>query len=177
MITFSTAQKSQSHEITNLVNSAYRGDSSKKGWTTEADILGGQRTDPQGIEEMIAQPGALLELARSNLGELLGCVFLKIEPALGAVQSCYLGMLTVLPTDQGRGLGKTILEHAEHVAVAHSCTQIRMTVITVREELIQYYLRRGYFRTGFRSPFPHHDPRFGEPKVENLEFEELVKIL
>ena len=36
-----------------LVNSAYRGDSSKKGWTTEADLLDGSRTDEDAINEFL----------------------------------------------------------------------------------------------------------------------------
>lgn len=146
-----------------LVNSAYRGETSRKGWTTEADLLDGIRTDPEALEDMMEQPGAVILKCVDNEGALQGCVFLKKTEA-----QLYLGMLTVSPGLQGSGIGKTLLEASEQYAREQGCHKIVMTVISVRQELIAWYERKGYRTTGEKSPFPK-DPRFGIPKQE-LEF-------
>lgn len=173
MITFRAAVAAEAALLTDFVNAAYRGESSKRGWTTEADVLGGQRTDPDKVLEMIEAPGSRIELAFSPEGTLLGCVSLVKEPS----GSCYLGMLTVDPALQAGGIGKQLLLRSEALARQWGCPNMRMTAISVREELLQYYERRGYRRTGAMEPFPEDDPRFGLPKVKGLMFLELVKPL
>lgn len=149
--------------LNRLVNSAYRGESSKKGWTTEADLLDGIRTDPEALADMMEQPGAVILKCTDPKGTLLGCVFLrKTEMQL------YLGMLTVSPELQGGGIGKALLQASETHARQQGCDRIVMSVISVRKELIEWYQRNGYHLTGETSPFPN-DPRFGIPKQE-LEF-------
>jgi ribosomal protein S18 acetylase RimI-like enzyme len=146
-----------------LVNSAYRGDSSRKGWTTEADLLDGTRTDAAAIAELIQSPGTtLLKYVEDN--EILGCVELRYQDG-----KLYLGMLTVRPHLQGKGIGKELLKAAEVEAKKQKCSSIFMTVISVRKELIDWYLRHGYQLTGERKPFAFNDPRFGQPKMK-LEF-------
>ena len=54
---------------------------------------------------------------------------------------------------------------------------MRMTVIDIRDELIAFYERRGYRRTGIKKPFPYGDARFGLPKRDDLRFEVLEKPL
>lgn len=173
MLRFRAAAAEDVAPLVALVNSAYRGESSKAGWTTEADILGGQRTDADKAREMIATPGSRVELAFAEDGALVACVHLKKE----ADGSCYLGMLTVDPARQAGGLGKELLRRSEELAREWKCPRMRMTVISVRAELIAYYERRGYRRTGKTEPFPEDDPRFGLPKVRGLRFAELVKPL
>ncbi len=158
--------------IAALVNSAYRGESSRQGWTTEADYLGGQRTD-EGIlrAELAEQLGALLLTLRDELGddpagELLGSVWL--EPAEEGVW--YLGMLTVRPDLQDRQLGRTLLAGAEAHAAGQGARRIRITVVNVRDTLIAWYERRGYALTGQTLPFPYEDQRFGEPMRDDLHF-------
>lgn len=170
MITFRTATPLDANELNLLVNSAYRGDSSKKGWTTEAELLGGQRTDPEKILEMINEPNSKIELAIEN-NQILGCVYLKKES-----ETLYFGMLTVNPELQSRGTGKLLIYHLENVAKNWGCNTIRMTVISQRAELIAFYERRGYKFTGKTEPFPENDPRFGLPKTKLL-FHEFAKKL
>jgi GNAT superfamily N-acetyltransferase len=86
-------------------------------------------------------------------------------------------MLTVDPARQAGGIGKLIMAHCDDVARAWGCRRMRMTVISVRAELIAYYERRGYAKTGLSEPFPENDPRFGLPKVRGLTFVELAKAL
>jgi GNAT superfamily N-acetyltransferase len=173
MISFRTAAAADVDALVPFVNGGYRGESSKKGWTTEADILGGQRTDPGKMLEMVGAEDARVELAHDETGALVGCVYLKKEPDA----SCYLGMLTVDPARQGGGIGKLLMAHCDAIARAWGCGRMRMTVISVRGELIGYYERRGYAKTGVSEPFPEDDPRFGLPKVRGLAFVELAKPL
>jgi GNAT superfamily N-acetyltransferase len=170
-LTFRAAVAADVPALVAFVNAAYRGDSSKAGWTTEADILGGQRTDAGKLTEMIRD--GRVELACDDDGALAACVYLRKE----AGGACYLGMLTVDPRRQAGGLGRRLLERSEEVAREWRCPRVRMTVIDVRAELIAWYERRGYARTGKTEPFPAGDPRFGLPKVADLRFCELVKEL
>lgn len=159
-----------------LVNSAYRGDSSRAGWTTEADLLGGQRTDLQALEEFMAQTmsvGDRAMLVHESARQILACVQLERRG-----DGAYLGMLTITPTLQAKGLGRRLLAAAEHFARTEwQARRIIMTVIEQRLELIAWYQRRGYAPTGETAPFPYGDPRFGEPKRADLRFVVLAKDL
>jgi ribosomal protein S18 acetylase RimI-like enzyme len=154
--------------LSNLVNSAYRGDSSRQGWTTETDLLDGTRIDFRAIAEMINRHGTTI-LKYVEDGTILGCVELEHKG-----HRLYLGMLTVEPDLQGKGIGKALLGAAEMEARRLKCTRVSMTVISIREELIAWYLRHGYHDTGQRKPFEVPDSRWGIPKQE-LEFAVLEK--
>ncbi|MDF9811917.1 GNAT family N-acetyltransferase [Streptomyces sp. SPB162] len=170
--TFRTATPADAPAVVALVESAYRGDASRAGWTTEADILEGQRTDPAGVVEVIEKPGSRLVLVE-RAGELIGCCHLERRG-----NHAYFGMFAVRPSAQGGGLGKTVLAEAERFAAEEwDVAQMQMTVITARVDLIAWYERRGYTRTGQTHPFPYGDERFGLPQRDDLEFELLVKDL
>ena len=156
--------------IATLVNSAYRGDSSRAGWTTEADLLDGTRTDAAAIADIIRRPGYTI-LKYTEQGKILGCVELHQDR-----HRLYLGMLTVSPQLQGKGIGKMLMQAAETHSRALGCTSVFMTVISVRKELIDWYQRHGYQPTGERKPFAFNDPRFGQLK-QPLEFIVLEKPL
>lgn len=158
--------------IVALVESAYRGDASRAGWTTEADFLEGQRVDEPGVHADIAKPGSLVLLAESD-GRLLACCHLERNG-----EACYFGMFSVQPGQQGSGLGKQMMAEAERIAHQEwHCTRMQMTVIDIRDELIGFYERRGYVRTGVHKPFPYGDERFGIPLRDDLRFEVLEKPL
>lgn len=151
-------------DLHRLVNSAYRGDSSRKGWTTEANLLDGQRTSEKLLLEMMEEPDAIiLKYTDPGDGELQACVYLKNKGG-----KLYLGMLTVNPELQAKGIGKQLLAAAESYAGQVNCSTIQMTVISVRSELIAWYERHGFRKTGQTEPFPT-DPEFGLPK-QALEF-------
>lgn len=155
-----------------LVNSAYRGDASRVGWTTEASLLDGQRTDPESLRTAIATVGTVI-LVYEDAGRLEACVQLQLHG-----DGCYLGMLTVRPTLQALGLGRRLLAAAEDFARTEwHARAVDMTVIVQRHELVAWYERRGYVRTGARKPFPYGDARFGLPRRDDLEFEVLEKQL
>jgi ribosomal protein S18 acetylase RimI-like enzyme len=156
-----------------LIESAYRGDSARRGWTHEADLLDGQRTDLRAIDDMFADPLQTLLVARDDMGPA-GCIAIT-DRGDGLA---YIGLVTVDPDRQGSGLGRRLLESAEAFAASTlGARRLEMTVIAQREELVRWYERRGYRRTGERRPFPATDPRFGLPRRDDLEFMVLEKSL
>jgi len=160
---FSIATEKDIPELDKLVNSAYRGDSSKIGWTTEADLLDGIRTDKTALTKMIRQPHSIILKCTNEKNQLAGCVYLQKQD-----EKMYLGMLTVSPYLQAKGIGKKLLTAGEIYAKEQGCSAVLMTVITLRHELVQWYIRRGYKDTSERKPFPDN-PAFGIPK-QQLEF-------
>jgi len=167
---FLPAAEGDAEALDVLVNRAYRGDASRAGWTTEADLLDGIRTDADGLRQMIRSPQSVILTCRDGDGRLCGCVYLQQQD-----KKLYLGMLTVDPQLQNKGIGKRLLQAAEEHAHRLGLHSIIMTVITVRETLIAWYERHGYRQTGEKRPFPD-DPRFGIPK-QPLEFIVMEKTL
>jgi len=159
--------------IVGLVESAYRGEASRAGWTSEAHLLDGQRTDAGAVREAVRAPGSAMLVAEAR-GELVGCCQLEQRPAAEA----YFGMFSVQPGRQGRGWGGEILAEAERLArVDWGAKTMVMTVLAQRGELIAWYERRGYRRTGESRPFPYGDARSGIPKRPDLSFVVLSKPL
>jgi len=166
MITKATVEDVSS--LNKLINSAYRGESSKKGWTTEANILEGKRTTEDELIEII-QDEKNTFLKYSENDEIIGCVLLKQKE-----NELYLGMLTVSPELQNSGIGKKLMQQAEIFASNLGLSKIVMTVIAVRDELISWYKRHGFVDTGLREPFPVSDV-FNQTATEPLEFMVLEK--
>jgi ribosomal protein S18 acetylase RimI-like enzyme len=135
--------------IKQLLNSAYRGESSKQGWTTEALLIEGDvRTDNANLLEVMEKPGSILLKYVTHPDGLVGCVNLQQQGP-----KIYLGMFCVSPYLQGKGIGKKILLAAEAYAKYLGCGSIYMSVISVRGELIEWYQRQGYIDTGQRKAF------------------------
>jgi ribosomal protein S18 acetylase RimI-like enzyme len=171
-IVFRNATPADADAVIALVESAYRGDTSRAGWTTEADFLDGRRTGPDDVLAQIERPHSRILLAERE-GQLLACAHAAVEDGAG-----YFGMFSVQPGLQNTGIGKAMLAQAERIAREDwQLPTMRMTVIDIRAELIAWYERRGYRRTGITKPFPYGDARFGIPKRDDLRFEILEKIL
>lgn len=169
---FRDATPADVETIVALVTSAYRGEASRVGWTTEADFLDGNRIDADVLRADIARPRSRVVLAE-RAGALLACAHVADEDGHG-----YFGMFSVVPALQGGGIGKRLLAECERIARDDwGLPDMRMTVIDIRDELIAFYERRGYRRTGTFKPFPHGDERFGIPRRADLRFEVLEKRL
>jgi predicted N-acetyltransferase YhbS len=156
--------------LNKLVNSAYRGESSRKGWATEADLIDGTRIDEVALLDLINERNTTI-LKYTEEGVILGCVELRKEN-----DSLYLGMLTVNPELQAKGIGKKLMFAGEDFAREQHCKKIKMTVVSVRDKLIAWYIRHGYKLTGERKPFKMPDERWGIPK-QPLEFVVMEKVL
>ncbi|MFD6948556.1 MULTISPECIES: GNAT family N-acetyltransferase [unclassified Nocardiopsis] len=158
--------------LVELVNSCYRGDSSKQGWTTEADLLDGQRVDADGMAGLLERTNTIVLVAEAE-GRIVACCELQ-----RGVSGAYFGMFSVLPSIQGGGLGKRVLAEAENTAAREwNCRLMRMKVLKQRPELIAWYERRGYTNTGRTEPFPYGDESFGLPMRADLAFVELTREL
>lgn len=159
--------------VVELVEAAYRGASSRQGWTTEADLLDGSRTDADQVRADLERPGSVVLLGEGAVPgtgggttELLACCHIERRP--GGV--CYFGMFAVRPGAQGGGLGRAVLAEVDRTARAWGCVEIRMQVIRQRDDLIAWYHRLGFRATGETVPFPYGDERFGRPRRPDLEF-------
>jgi N-acetylglutamate synthase-like GNAT family acetyltransferase len=153
--------------IVALVQSAYRGESSRRGWTTEAELLDGQRTDAQEVRETLPH---LLVAERD--GAMVGVCALQPHDDEG-----HFGMFAVTPDLQGGGVGSVLLSAAEERARGLGLARVTMWVLWMRRELIAFYERRGYVDTGKRIPWPHTELRFGLPRRPDLEFVLMAKDL
>jgi ribosomal protein S18 acetylase RimI-like enzyme len=157
--------------ITSLLNSAYRGETSKKGWTTEADLIAGEvRTSKQSLQKIIQQPNSVVLKFTNENNAIVGCVNLQKHDT-----KLYLGMLSVSPNLQNAGIGKQLLAAADEYALHQNCSSIYMTVITQRTELINWYNRHGYSDTGERKPFIEDDET--GKHLQKLEFMVLEKLI
>jgi len=172
MLDFRAAGLADIDAVVALVESAYRGDASRAGWTTEADFLDGRRTGPDEIKAVISREQSRVLLALHE-DRLLACAHVAVEDGTG-----YFGMFSVEPGLQGGGIGKAVLAECERIAREEwGMPAMCMTVIDIRDELIAFYERRGYARTGIKKPFPYGDARFGIPMRDDLRFEVLEKPL
>lgn len=158
------AEAQDAAAIAALIESAYRGDESRRGWTTEAHLIEGNRTSVAEIAEFISAPEKRFVIALKGQ-QTVGCALISNENGAG-----YFGMFAVRPDIQGGGLGKQILEFAEQkLREIWRCSQVTMTVISIRHELIAFYERRGYKQTSSK-PFPFDQ----EPGAKRTDFHFVV---
>ncbi len=157
--------------IVKLVESAYRGEASRAGWTTEADLLDGRRTDVDAVTAQLEDPSTTIVCALRG-PDLVGCCAVSSDGT-----SWHFGMFAVTPTLQGAGIGKVLLAEAERRVLAGGGRALELSVLSQRHELIAFYQRRGFSLTGSTAPFPSGDERFGVPRRGDLEFLIMAKAL
>ncbi|MEP6712342.1 MAG: GNAT family N-acetyltransferase [Ferruginibacter sp.] len=154
-----------------LLDSAYRGEASKQGWTTEANLISGnQRTDDESLLQVMQQTGSIFLKYTDAEKQINACVNLQKQG-----DKIYLGMFSVSPPLQGAGIGKQLLHAAEEYARQVDCVSIYMSVISVRLELVDWYHRHGYQEAGERKPFIE-DAVTGK-HLQALEFMTLEKTI
>lgn len=167
-----TATVDDAAAVADLVHRAYRSDESRTGWTTEADLVGGQRVDAAMVGELVTSPTGVVLVAEDDDG-LLACCHLERRDAVA-----YLGMFAVRPRHQGRGTGRAMLAAAEEYSLmTWGATSLEISVINHRHELIAWYERCGFTRTGVAHAFPYGDERYGLPRRDDLVLLEMVKPL
>lgn len=166
------AEHKDVQELNKLINSAYRGDESRKGWTTEAEILDGIRIDEGALKTLLTTPVVSVLKCSNESGEILGTVCLELKKEL-----VYLGMFAVAPVAQDNGIGKALLKAAEEFTLANNFNKIVISVISSRTELIDWYKRHGYVATGSSIAFEEIENRFGDPKVPVIRLIEMEKLL
>jgi ribosomal protein S18 acetylase RimI-like enzyme len=143
--------------LADLINRAYRSDPTQAGWTTESHLLEGPRIDAATLLALLAAAPAVL-LQAETAGRLSGCVYLEPQG-----ETLYLSLLAVAPEAQAHGLGRQLLAAAEAHARQAGCRQVKMSVLALRPDLLAWYERQGYHRTGASEPFPD-TTRFGRPR-------------
>ncbi len=167
--TFRPAVTTDIDAIVQLVNVAYRPTSATAGWTHEADLVFGDRINAVQVEGIIAKRNSLIFVGVSNL-DIVACVHIEKDGI-----NSQIGMLAVKPRFQGIGTGKQMLAYAErYVSEKFGSVKITMTVVSSRNELLAFYLRRGYLNTGIVKDYPL-SAGVGTPKCNNLRIEVLEK--
>ena len=169
MDTFRTANKSDAEAIAQLVNKAYRPETGAVGWTHESDLVSGNRTSVVQVAEVLSKPDSVILVGLKG-SEIVACVHVEKDGSY-----CHIGMLAVNPKLQGAGAGKQMLAHAERYANENfGSEKFIMVVVSSRSELIAFYLRRGYRRTGTVQGYPL-SAGVGTPKLSNLKTEVFEK--
>jgi GNAT superfamily N-acetyltransferase len=173
-ITFRAAVAADAPAVADLVASAYRGEASRAGWTTEADLIDGQRIDAAEALGKITAPGSMVLVVSDDAGVMVSCC----ELARRDSGLAYFGLFAVRPDLQAVGLGRRVLAEAERIASRDwGCARLEMQVIVQRNELIAWYERRGYLLTGATRPFPYGQRRHEQPRCDDMYFVVLAKDL
>ena len=163
-IHFRDAELDDVKELVTLINSAYRPQSRGAGWTAETGIIEGSRTDDGAVAAEIAGGGRYIVAAERAGGPIVACVSIAPLPNAAA----YLSSIAVDPTRQDRRIGRELLDEVERQATTDGVSTLRMSVISIRIELIAWYERRGFIRTGETLEFPYGDPGVGSPLRRDL---------
>ncbi len=176
-VTFRYATTADVVAIVDLVQSAYRGERSRQGWTTEADLIDGQRTDAGLVTATLARRADAILLAHeTGTEQLVACAELSTYEGTGG--GGYFGMFAVEPTRQSRGIGGAVLDEIERIVRDDwGLDRLVLVVLSVRTEMIELYLRRGFVPTGEVHRFPYDEPRYGNPRRDDLELLAMAKDL
>lgn len=175
MLHFHKAELVDAQDIAALINSAYRGETSRAGWTTEADILDGLRTTTQEVASIIKREDSFI-LVGVLRDQIVATICCEKQDAYGR-NIAHLGMIAVKPSLQNKGHGTSMIQAAEAMTAREwRVVGFHMAVITLREELIAFYERLGYARSGEFKNFPENSELW-QPKVADLTLEYLVKII
>lgn len=175
MLLFQHAEINDVNNIAQLINSAYRGESSRAGWTTEADILDGLRTTTSDVAQIIKRADAFIMLGLFD-NEIVATICCELKTLAGN-NTAHFGMIAVKPKLQNKGYGKQLIQAAETLTQREwRAARFTMTVISLRHELIAFYEKLGYQRTGEFKEFPKN-PELWQPKVEGLNLQVLAKLV
>lgn len=156
---FEKATENDIPQLLELIETCYRGDIARQGWTCETDLVGENRTTEQFLKEEITAPGGSYLKHTDEQGKIVGCVYIQLNTE---EKNAFVGYLCVHPTLQSQGLGTKLLTATEDIAKEAQCLKLCMKVLTVRKELIAWYEKFGFRYVGENVPFP---VGCGTPKV------------
>ena len=175
MLHFYKAELVDAESVAQLINSAYRGETSRQGWTTEADILDGLRTTTAEVGKIIKRKDAFILIGVLN-DEVVATICCERQDLAGR-DTVHFGMIAVKPTRQNKGYGKALIKAAEAITLREwRVAGFHMAVISIRHELIAFYERLGYVKTGEFKDFPKNSALW-QPKVEGLNLQYLAKLV
>jgi len=175
LIHFFKAELVDAESVSQLINNAYRGETSRQGWTTEADNLDGTRTTTAEVAKIINRSDAFFLIGVKN-DEIVATICCELQ-VIAFKHTVHFGMIAVKPDLQDQGYGKDIITAAETMTAREwRVAGYHMTVISMRTELIEFYERLGYMRTGELKDFPESSDLW-QPKVEGLTLEYLAKLV
>lgn len=145
-----SAKVSDVPALLQLVEDAYRGGKATVAWKNEHDRVTGPRTSKNELSRYITSTESSILVLESGNGTFAGCVCVEKQGA-----DAHIGLLAVNPSFQNQGVGRRLLEDAESYGQAQfGCTSGVMWVLSGRDELLEFYRRRGYEKTGETVPFP-----------------------
>ncbi|MFW5432469.1 MAG: GNAT family N-acetyltransferase [Methylophilaceae bacterium] len=174
MLNFHKADLVDAESVAKLINDSYRGETSRKGWTTEADILDGLRTTTANVAKIINRSDAFMLIGVLN-DEIVAAICCELQ-VIAFKHTTHFGLIAVKPSLQNKGYGKDLITAAETMTKREwRVAGFHMTVISLRSELIAFYERLGYMRTGELKEFPKNSDLW-QPKVEGLSLEYLAKL-
>lgn len=155
-------------QLVKLINAAYR-QKNENTWTTEAEIVMGERISYAQLEQLFKNHNFHLLVAEQN-NQVVACIGLTFDES-----SVEIGTFAISPNWQNQGLGKLVLDNAEKYAkdIQFDLKTYVMWVLSVRTELIAFYERRGYIQTGVVEDYPL-DADVGIPQVD-LHLVEMMK--
>lgn len=126
--------------LARVINAAY---------LVEEFFLGGPRITEPELRDKMAKPGAaFLVIDDGAPGALAGAVYVELRGNHG-----YFGLLAADPAQQGKGLGRILVEVAEAHCRSAGCTVLDIDVVNLRLELPAFYAKFGFTPTG-TAPFP-----------------------
>ena len=150
---FRFAQSADITKLVDLINSAYRQQHGNS-WTSEAEIVTGQRINASQLEHALSQDHFQLWIALQD-EQIVACIGLTFN-----LYDVEIGTFCITPHFQNQGIGKQVLDFAENyvrqkIRLEHQhLNDFVMWVLSARTELIAYYERRGYVQTGSVDDYP-----------------------
>ena len=133
------AQPADVDALVALINAAF---------VVERIAIEGDRVDAGKVRAYMDRGQFLLLEALS----LLGCAYVELRGDHG-----YLGLLSVEPALQMRGLGRRLMAAAEQYFHEAGCIAVDLRIISARPELLRFYTKLGFRETGI-SPMPADAP-------------------
>lgn len=120
----------------NVINTAFK--------QAESFFIDRDRIDEAEVRAFL-QAGEFL-VAEGDVA-LTGCVYLERRG-----DRAYIGLLSVDPSRQRSGLGSQLMAAAEDRGRELGCRAADLQIVNLRQELPDFYRRRGYVATG-TAPF------------------------